>query len=53
MNIWRQLTAEEAKEFRQWARDNYLPEAMEIESVWHPVVKAECHLMIAEQYITD
>lgn len=53
MNIWRQLTAEEAKEFRQWARDNFKVNVDAIDEMWHPIVIAECYLMIAEQYIID
>jgi hypothetical protein len=51
MKLFRELTVNEAKEFRQWARENYLPEAMEIKPIWHPVTQAECYLMIAEEYI--
>ena len=41
MNMFRELTPEEEKTFRQWARDNYLPLG-EIKGIWHPVVQDEC-----------
>jgi hypothetical protein len=41
MNLFRELSPEEEKEFRQWARDNYEPFS-EINGVWHPVVQDEC-----------
>lgn len=40
--MFRQLTEQEKSKFRQWARVNYIPHT-EINSVWHPVVQAECH----------
>jgi hypothetical protein len=39
--VFKQLTETEAQEYRQWARDNYVPFS-EISGVWHPVVQAEC-----------
>jgi len=47
MDLFRELSEEEAKEFRQWARNNYTPHS-EIKSIWHPVVVEECHKMNAE-----
>ena len=44
MNLFRELTESEEKEFRQWAKDNYLPGA-EIQVIWHPVVQDECRKM--------
>ena len=41
MGLFRDLSADEEKEFRQWARDNYTPYD-EIKGVWHPVVQDEC-----------
>jgi len=41
MNLFRILTEEEKKEFRQWARDNYIP-LDRISPVWHPEVQDEC-----------
>ena len=41
MILFKELTAEEAKEFRGWARENYKPfDAIPI--IWHPVVREEC-----------
>lgn len=43
--FFRNLSEEEEKEFRQWARDNYvLGEPME--TSWHPVVIDECFSML-------
>jgi hypothetical protein len=42
--IWRSLSTEEIKEFRKWARDNYV-HGTPVHSVWHPVIKEECHKM--------
>jgi hypothetical protein len=39
--LFRQLTEEEEKEFRQWARDNYEPYS-EIKGIWHWIVQDEC-----------
>ena len=39
--LFKQLTEEEEKEFRAWARENYEP-LSEIKGIWHPVVQAEC-----------
>ena len=44
MGLFAKLSATQEKEFRQWARDNYVP-GSRIKPVWHPVVQAECHLM--------
>lgn len=37
----RELSPEEEKEFRQWARDNYSPYTP-ISGMWHPRVIEEC-----------
>jgi hypothetical protein len=42
--MFRDLSDAEAKEFRQWARDNYQP-GTPINPVWHPVVQQECNLI--------
>jgi hypothetical protein len=42
--MFRDLSNEEAEEFRQWARDNYIP-GSPISSIWHPVVQQECNLI--------
>jgi hypothetical protein len=39
--LFRKLTPEEEVEFKQWARENYVPFS-EISNLWHPVVRAEC-----------
>lgn len=52
INLWRDLSPEEEKEYRQWARDNYRP-ASEIKGVWHPVVRDECKKMNNELYEFD
>lgn len=38
---FRTLTPAETAKFRQWARDNYVPNSP-IDGVWHPAVQAEC-----------
>lgn len=45
--IWRKLSPEETKEFRKWARNNYVV-STPINKVWHPVVQEECHKMNRE-----
>lgn len=42
---YRQLSGEEEKEFRVWARKNY---SGDCDSMWHPIVRHECYLMDAE-----
>lgn len=39
--FFRDISEEEQKEFRQWARDNYTPFS-DIKGIWHPVVQDEC-----------
>jgi hypothetical protein len=48
MNLFRQLSADEEKEFRKWARDNYQP-FTEIKGIWHPVIQDECVKMNANR----
>ena len=50
MNIFRTLDTKEAKEFRQWAKNNYIPGTM-INPIWHPVVKEECKNMNTKKYL--
>jgi hypothetical protein len=45
--MFRELSNEEAEEFRRWARANY-QRGGAINSVWHPVVQAECLVMNRE-----
>jgi len=42
--MFRELSKEEEKEFRKWARDNWQP-GEHISSVWHPVVRDEIQKM--------
>ena len=39
--MFRKLSPEEEKSFRQWARENYIP-FTEIKGIWHPIVQDEC-----------
>lgn len=48
MNLFRELSPEETKEFQQWARDNY-ELGTPVNEVYHPVVQQECDLMNREQ----
>jgi len=41
MSLYRKLSIEEVKEFKQWSRDNYIP-FTKINSAWHPIIKEEC-----------
>lgn len=52
MNMFRELSPEEEKQFRQWARDNYKP-FTEIKGIWHPVVQDECVKITKEQAVVD
>lgn len=47
MSLFKSLNADEEKQFRQWARENYTP-GSEIKGVWHPVVQDECTKMNIE-----
>ena len=39
--LFRDLSPEEQKEFRDWTRINYTPHT-KIKGIWHPIVKDEC-----------
>jgi len=41
MSLFRELSEQDEKDFRQWARDTYEPFS-QISGVWHPVVQDEC-----------
>ena len=41
MNLFRNLTGDEIREFKDWARQNYVPFS-EIKGIWHPVIQQEC-----------
>ena len=47
MELHRKLDEQEMLEFRQWARDNYVPED-ERNVIWHPVVLSEMEDMDKE-----
>ena len=47
MKMFKHLTEEEKKEYRQWVRDEYTP-LTDIKGVWHPVAQAECVKMNEE-----
>jgi hypothetical protein len=49
-SLFRVLDASEASEFIQWARDNFVP-GMEINPVWHPVVRAELARLESERFV--
>ena len=52
MKLFKDLTAQEESEFRQWARDNYVCFS-DISGIWHPVVQEECNNMNDEAYLED
>jgi len=52
MNLFRDLTPEEEKKFRQWAHDNYEP-LSEIKGIWHPVIQKECALINIHNGMTE
>jgi hypothetical protein len=47
-SMFRPLSPDELKKFRQWARDNYIL-GTEINSLWHPSIRVECELMNLEE----
>lgn len=50
-DFFRKLSPSETVEFRKWARDNWKA-GCAIESIWHPVIQAECAKML-EEYIRE
>jgi len=48
MKLFRDLSKEEEKEFRQWARDNYVPFS-DINKAYHPIVQDECEQINKEK----
>ncbi len=48
MNLFKNLTKKEEEEYRQWARDNYIP-FTPIIGVYHPIVQEECIKMNKEK----
>lgn len=47
--LFRDLSPEEEKDFRQWARDTYQVGEPIQDGVWHPVVCDECRLINEEK----
>ena len=41
MKVFKDLSQEEERVFRQWAREHYEPYS-QIMGIWHPVVQDEC-----------
>lgn len=48
MEMFRNLNEKEEKEFKKWARDNYVL-GEKVNEAYHPVVQQECDLMNREQ----
>lgn len=44
--MFKQLTPEEEREYRQWARDHFDPH-QDSSPVWHPVVVNEWYVLMA------
>ena len=50
-NMWREdLTPDEIKEFKQWARDNFVP-FTPMNDLWHNAVIEECKIMQDERVV--
>jgi len=47
MDLFLKLDDDQETEFRQWARDNYVP-LEPISGVWHPVIQDECSKINSE-----
>jgi hypothetical protein len=45
--LFKSLTAEEVNDFREHARENFIPELL-VNPVWHPVYRHECDKISAE-----
>ena len=52
MNMFRDLSFNEACEFRQWAKDNYKV-GEPISGIWHPIVQDECVKMNKEASLAN
>lgn len=48
--FFRKLAAEEEKEFRRWARDNFKAGG-KVDPCWHPVVRDECRRIDQESEV--
>ena len=46
-SFFKTLSKEEEKEYRQWAKDNYII-GDSIHSTWHPVVVDECMTILTK-----
>jgi hypothetical protein len=51
MELFRDLSEEDAIAFRAWARANYTP-FTPIKGIWHPVIQEECTKMNREGDMT-
>jgi len=49
MDLFRELNVTNELEFRQWARENYIPGGP-INHLWHPTVVDECNIINKEQH---
>ena len=47
MKMFRDLSEDEEREFRAWARSNY-EKFTPIKGIWHPVVQDECRIINQE-----
>jgi hypothetical protein len=45
--FFRELSEQEAREFKKWARKNYKPYD-DIKGLWHPLIQLECVRMNTE-----
>ena len=52
MNLFKTLSDEEQKEYRKWARENYVVYEP-IKGIWHPIAQEECVRMNAEAGMAD
>ena len=51
--LWKKLTENEEKQFREWARKNYEP-LTAIDGLWHPTVQEECvKINVEKQSLTN
>jgi hypothetical protein len=50
LSFWRPLNGVDEKEFAQWAAQNFEPQTQEVSETWHPVTRAACWEMMAEEF---
>ncbi len=48
LKMFRELSSDEEKAFRQHSRDTFDPSTDVVNPVWHPVSRDECNKMITE-----